>query len=295
MTAWPELRIADWRDSYATLQLWSQIVGKIRMALTPKTNEWWNVTLHVTPRGLTTLAMPYEERTLSIDFDFLDHHVVIADSAGRVRRMPLKPMAVCDFHDALFAELEAIDVRVHIPGKPTECPVTTPYARDREHASYDAAAVGRFWDALRRIEPVFQRFRAGFRGKCSPVHFFWGAFDLAVTRFNGRRAPQRTNPIERDAYDEECISLGFWPGDPWTGSSEAFFYSYTVPAPAGFAAAQIGPRGASFSETFKEFVLFYDDVRSSPDPAGAILEFARTTYDAGATLAHWDSAGLAYP
>jgi hypothetical protein len=295
MTAWPELHIADWRDTYATLQLYAQIVGKIRMALTPKTNEWWNVTFYVTPRGLTTSAMPYGERTLSIDFDFLDHQVVIVDSDGHLRRMPLKPMPVCDFHDALFSELAGIDVRVRIGGKPQECPVTTPFTQDREHASYAAAAVGRYWEALRRIEPVFQRFRAGFRGKCSPVHFFWGACDLAVTRFNGRRAPPRANKIERDAYDEECISLGFWPGDPWTGASEAFFYSYTVPPPEGFANARVGPRAASFSDVFKEFVLPYDDVRRAPDPAAAILEFAQSTYDAGATLAGWDEAGLAYP
>jgi hypothetical protein len=295
MTAWPELRIADWRDTYATLLLYAQVVGKIRLALTPKTNEWWNVTFYVTPRGLTTSAMPYGVRTLSIDFDFLDHQVVIVDSDGHVRRVPLKPLAVCDFHDALFAELAAIDVSVRIGGKPQECPVTTPFVQDREHASYDAAAVGRFWEALRRTELVFQRFRAGFRGKCSPVHFFWGACDLAVTRFNGRRAPPRANKIDRDAYDEECISVGFWPGDPWTGASEAFFYSYTVPAPEGFAAARVGPRGASFSDAFKEFVLPYDDVRRAPDPAAAILEFAQSTYDAGATLAGWDRAGLAYP
>jgi hypothetical protein len=296
MTAWPELRIADWRDTYATLQLYSQIVGKIRMALTPKTNQWWNVTLHLTPRGLTTSTMPFGERTLSIDFDFLDQQVVVVDSDGHVRRMPLEPMAVCDFHDALFAELEAIDVRVRIGGKPTECPVTTPFVQDREHASYDAAAVGRFWEALRRIEPVFQRFRAGFRGKCSPVHFFWGGFDLAVTRFNGRRAPPREGTkIERDSYDEECISLGFWPGDPWKGASEPLFYSYVVPAPEGLAAARVRPRAASFSDVFKEFVLPYDDVCRAPDPAGAILEFASSTYEAEATLAGWDRAGLAYP
>ncbi|HTQ44165.1 MAG TPA: DUF5996 family protein [Polyangiaceae bacterium] len=295
MTAWPELRIADWRDTYATLLLYVQMVGKIRMALTPKTNEWWNVTFYVTPRGLTTSAMPYEARTLSIDFDFVDQQVVIVDSDGHVRRIPLKPMAVCDFHEALFAELAAIDVRVRIGGTPQECPVTTPFAEDHEHASYDAAAVGRFWGALRRTEPVFQRFRAGFRGKCSPVHFFWGACDLAVTRFNGRRAPLRENKIDRDAYDEECISLGFWPGDPWTAASEAFFYSYTAPAPEGFAAARVRPRGASFSDTFKEFILPYDDVRRAPDPAAAILEFAQSTYDAGSTLAGWNRAGLAYP
>jgi hypothetical protein len=295
MSAWPELRIADWRDTYATLHLYTQIVGKIRMALTPKTNQWWNVTLHVTPRGLTTRAMPYGERTLSIDFDFLDHQVVIVDSDGHVRKMRLEPLAVCDFHAALFAELAAIDVRVQISEKPQECPVTTPFHEDREHASYDAAAAGRFWEALRRIEPIFEQFRAGFRGKCSPVHFFWGACDLAVTRFCGRRAPERKGKVEHDAYDEEVSSLGFWPGDPWNGSSEALFYSYTVPEPAGFPAARIAPAAASYSTMLKELVLPYEDVRKAANPARAILEFAESSYDAGSRLAGWNREALAYP
>ncbi len=295
MTAWPELHIADWRDTYATLQLYTQIIGKIRLALTPKMNQWWNVTLHVTPRGLTTGAMPSGERTLSIDLDFIDHRVVIADSAGQVRALPLAASPVCTFHDALFAELAAIGVRVRIGGAPQECPVTTAFADDREHASYDAVAVQQFWGALRRIEPVFQTFRARFRGKCSPVHFFWGGFDLAVSRFNGRRAPRRKGMVDRDAYDEEVISLGFWPGDPWTGATEAMFYSYTVPEPPGLPAQPVRPDAATFSSTLKEFVLSYDDVRRSPDPARAILEFAQSTYDAGSTLAGWDREGLAYP
>jgi hypothetical protein len=295
MTAWPELRIADWRDTYATLQLYAQIVGKIRLALTPKTNQWWNVTFYLTARGLTTSTMPYGERTLSIDFDFISHEVVILDSDGNVRKLPLAPAPVCEFYSALFAELAAIDVRVRISGKPQECPVTTPFADDREHASYDALAAHRVWQALSRIEPVFQKFRARFRGKCSPVHFFWGSFDLAVSRFSGRRAPERKGKIEHDAYDEEVISLGFWPGDPWTGAAEAMFYSYTVPEPRGLPTQRVRPGAASFSGTLKEFLLPYEDVRRSPDPAAAILEFAQSTYDAGATLAGWDTASLAYP
>jgi hypothetical protein len=295
MTPWPELHIADWRDTYATLQLYTQIIGKIRLALTPKLNQWWNVTLHVTPRGLSTGAMPYGDRTLAIDLDFLEHRVVIVDSEGQVRSLPLAASPVCTFHDALFAELAAIGVRVRIGGRPQECPVTTPFADDREHASYDAVAVQRFWGALRRIEPVFQTFRARFRGKCSPVHFFWGAFDLAVSRFNGRRAPPRTAMVDRDAYDEEVISLGFWPGDPWTAATEAMFYSYTVPPPTGLPDQRPRPDAATFSGALKEFVLPYDDVRHSADPAGAILEFAQSTYDAGSKLAGWDRDGLAYP
>jgi hypothetical protein len=295
MVPWPELRIATWRDTYSTLQLYAQIVGKIRLALTPKMNQWWNVPLYVTTRGLTTSPMPYGHRTLSIDFDFIDHRLIIEDSDGHIRFLPLAPRPVCTFHDALFAELAAIDVTVRIGEAPQECPVTTPFAQDREHASYDGVAVQRFWQALRRVEPVFQTFRARFRGKCSPVHFFWGAFDLAVSRFNGRRAPARKALVDRDAYDEEVISLGFWPGDPWTGATEAFFYSYTVPEPAGLPVHAVRPQAASFSPTVKEFVLPYEDVRRAPDPVGAILEFAESTYDAGSTLAGWDRKALAYP
>jgi hypothetical protein len=296
MAAWPELRVSDWRDTYVTFQLYAQIVGKIRQALTPKTNEFWNVALHVTPRGLTTGAMPYVERTLSIDFDLLDHQVVIADSDGNVRKLPLaRGVAVCDFHHALFAELAAVGVRVRISEKPQECPLTTPFKEDREHAGYDAGAVRPFWEAMRRTEVVFQRFRARFRGKCSPVHFFWGACDLAVTRFNGKRAPPRDNVLDREAYDEECISLGFWPGDPWTGKSEAFYYSYTIPAPQGLENQRVRPDAARFdAETWKEFILPYEDVRRSADPEGAILEFAESAYAAGATLAGWDTSGFAY-
>ena len=295
MIPWPELRIAYWRDTYATLLLYVQIVGKVRLALTPKMNEWWNVTLYVTPRGLTTSTMPYGDRTLSIDFDFIEHRVVIQDSDGHVRLLPLAAAPVCEFHDALFRELAAIGVDVRIAGGPQECPVTTHFAHDREHASYDPIAVQQYWQALRRVEPVFQTFRSRFRGKCSPVHFFWGAFDLAVSRFNGRRAPPRKGLVERDAYDEEVISVGFWPGDPWTGATEAMFYAYTVPEPTGLPERPVRPDAASFSATLKEFVLPYDDVRRSADPAGTILEFAQSTYDAGSTLAGWDRAALAYP
>jgi uncharacterized protein DUF5996 len=294
-TAWPELRLADWRDTFATLVLYSQIVGKIRLALVPKMNQWWNVTLYVTARGLTTLAMPYGDRLLSIDFDFVDHRLVLQDSEGDARILPLEAKPVCFFYADVMAALAAFGPPVHIWPQPQECPITTPFTEDREHAHYDRAAVGRFWQALRRIEPVFQKFRAGFRGKCSPVHFFWGGFDLAVTRFVGRRAPLRKGKVDRDAYDEEVISVGFWPGDPWTGAAEAMFYSYTVPEPAGLPAAPVHPAAASWSPTLKEFVLPYDDVRRAADPAAAILDFAQSTYDAGSTLAGWNREALAYP
>ncbi|MGH7295515.1 MAG: DUF5996 family protein [Polyangiaceae bacterium] len=295
MTSWPDLAVGGWRDTYATLFLYAQIVGKVRLALTPKMNQWWNVPLYVTTRGLTTSPMPYGDRTVSIDFDLLGHRVLLADSDGRERSLALVPRPVCDFHGELFAELAAMDVQVRIDDRPQECPVVTPLSEDREHRHYDPDRARAFFAALTLVEPVFQRFRARFRGKCSPVHFFWGAFDLAVSRFNGRRAPPREARVDRDAYDEEVISLGFWPGDPWKGASEAFFYSYTVPEPAGLPAARIRPEAASFSADVKEFVLPYEAVRRAPDPAAAILEFAESTYEAGSTLAGWDRAALAYP
>lgn len=295
MSTWPELPIAAWRDTYATMLLSSQIVGKIRLALMPKTNEWWNVPLYVTTRGLTTSPMPYRDRTLSIDFDFIDHQVFILDSEGHRRAVPLSSRPIADFYAALFAELAAIDVHVAIQLLPQECPVTTRFCDDVEHATYDRDRAHAFWQVLRRVEPVFQTFRSGFRGKCSPVHFFWGAFDLAVSRFNGRRAPARKAKVDRDAYDEEVISLGFWPGDPWTGATDAMFYSYTVPEPPGLRTERVRPDAAFFSDTLKEFLLPYEEVRRSPDPAKMILEFAKSTYDAGSTLAQWDRASLAYP
>jgi hypothetical protein len=294
---WPELPVADWRETYATLLLYTQIVGKIRLALTPKLNQWWNVTLHVTARGLTTGPMPHAGGLMSIDFDFVDHRLVIQDSDGHVRVLPLEGKPVCFFYSDIMAALGDFGSSPVIGPQPQECPVTTPFNEDREHAHYDRAAVGRFWQALCRIEPVFQSFRAGFRGKCSPVHFFWGAFDLAVTRFNGKRAPLRKAKVDRDAYDEEVISLGFWPGDPWaaTGATEAMFYSYTVPEPTRLSAASIVPSAASWSPTLKEFILPYDEVRRAADPAAAILAFARSTYEAGAVLAGWNRGALAYP
>jgi len=295
MKPWPELRIAGWRDTYSTLQLYTQIAGKVRLALTPKMNQWWNVVLYVTTRGLTTSPMPYADRTLAIDFDFIDHQLHLTDSDGRARSLPLTARPVCDFYRELFHELAEMEVRVTINTAPQECPVMQHFPDDEEHRSYDPAAVSDFWQVLHRVEPVFQAFRARFRGKCSPVHFFWGAFDLAVSRFNGRRAPPRPAMVDRDAYDEEVISLGFWPGDPWKASSEAVFYSYTAPEPAGLPEQRVRPDAAFFSTAFKEFLLPYAAVRSAADPAREILEFAQSTYDAGSTLAGWDRKALAYP
>ena len=292
---WPSLHYRDWAGTCATLHLWTQVVGKIRLARTPWLNHSWHVPLYVTARGLTTSPMPYRGRTFSIDFDFIDHRLLIQDSGGRVRTVPLVAQCVRDFYDAVFAELKAIDVDVHIHAMPQECPVVTPLGEDVEHKSYDRDQVRRFFEVLSRIEPVFQTFRSRFRGKCSPVHFFWGAFDLAVSRFNGKRAPVRKGLVERVAYDEEVCSLGFWPGDPWTGNTDAAFYSYTVPEPTGLASQRVRPDGALFSDQLREFLLPYDIVRRASDPASRILEFAQSTYDAGTTLAKWDREALNYP
>jgi hypothetical protein len=299
---WPGLPLDGWRETCLGLHMCAQIVGKIRLALAPKTNQWWNVPLYVTPRGLTTSPMPAGgERTFAIDFDFIDHEVVVEDSDGRRRALPLIARSVADFYHELFEVLAAMGVSAPIWPQPVECPVTVPFQEQTEVRPYDAGAANRFWRVLRAIAPVFERFRAGFRGKCSPVHFFWGSFDLAVTRFNGRRAPPRgPSIIERDAYDEECISLGFWPGDAWRALGEplvdASFYAYAVPAPPGFdLQARIGPAGARYEPRLAEYVLPYEVVRRAPDPARAILEFAQTTYDIGARLAGWDMQALAYP
>jgi hypothetical protein len=299
--AWPALALSAWRETDLTLHLCTQIVGKIRLALAPKMNQWWNVPLYLTTRGLTTSPMPYGSRTLAIDFDFIDHEVVLEDSDGRVRSMPLVARSVADFHRELFTVLEAIDVHVPIRPSPVEIPARTPLDEDTEHAAYDATYAHRFWRVLRAVEPVFERFRARFRGKCSPVHFFWGSFDLAVTRFNGRRAPPRSGSIiERDAYDEECISVGFWPGDAWRGipgepAVDAAFYAYAVPEPEGFANEAVRPAAARYDPRLKEFILPYEAVRAAPDPAQSILEFAQTTYEAAARLAGWNIAALSYP
>jgi hypothetical protein len=297
---WPALPIGAWRDTCVGLHMAMQVIGKVRLALAPKTNQWWNVPLYLTARGLTTSAMPYGDRTLSIDLDFIDHEVIVLDSDGRRRALPLIARSVADFHRELFDVLGAMGVRLQIRPIPVEVPSTTPFPDQTTVRAYDAVQVQRFWRVLRSVEPVFERFRAGFRGKCSPVHFFWGSFDLAVTRFSGRRAPPRgSSAIERDAYDEECISLGFWAGDAWNAMGDpvvdATFYAYTVPEPKGLAGERPRPDDARYDPRLKEFVLSYESVRRAADPAVAILEFAQSTYDAGARLAAWDTRSLAYP
>jgi hypothetical protein len=289
---WPAIPLEEWEPTRATLHMWTQVVGKVRLAQTPLVNHYWNVPLYLTPRGLTTSAVPYGARSFEIAFDFISHELVIEESGGRAERLALEPRSVADFYREVMAALGRLDIGVKIWTTPVEIPDPIPFEEDTRHASYDADYANRFWRALLQSSKVFEQFRARFLGKCSPVHFFWGSFDLAVTRFSGRRAPERegADAITREAYSHECISHGFWPGGgPVAGAA---FYSYSAPEPAGYAARPVRPPAAFYSQDLKEFLLMYDDVRAAASPAGAILEFMQSTYEAGADLAGWDRAAL---
>jgi hypothetical protein len=286
--AWPALPLAGWRDTYATLHMCTQIVGKIRLACTPLVNEWWNVPLYVTTRGLGTTPIPYQDRTFEIDFDFVDHELVVRTSEGKMRALPLFSRPVAAVYDELFGVLRELDLAVHIDPIPAEVPDPVACDRDLVHRTYDAASVERFFTVLRHVDVVFKQFRARFYGKCSPVHFFWGSFDLAVSRFSGRPAPRRegADHITRIGYDQEVSSLGFWPG---TGDIGPSFYSYMAPEPKGFSTGKVLPRAARYDTTLTgEWLLSYDEVRASADPVACILEFAQSTYELGARLAGWN-------
>ena len=293
---WPPLPYADWQDSCATLHMWTQIVGKIRLALAPPVNHWWHVPLYLTARGLTTSPIPYRGLTFQLDFDFIDHVLRIDLCDGRGDSLALVPRPVAEFYAELMGRLHALGIDVHIWPMPVEIADPIRLDQDRVHAAYDPEAVNRFWRALAEIDQVFTAFRAGFTGKVSPVHFFWGSFDLAVTRFSSRRAPPPpSNPnipdaVNREAYSHEVSSAGFWPGNG--GFGEAAFYSYAYPQPAGFADAKIQPGGAYYSKEIGEFILPYDVVRQSADPSATLLDFLQSTYEAAAALAHWDRAAL---
>jgi len=295
--SWPALPYAAWRDTCETLQLWTQIVGKVRLARTPWLNHSWHVTLYVTARGLTTSPIPDHARSFQIDFDFIDHVLIVATSDGGRREVPLRPQSVADFYAAVMAALAALGIDVTISMMPNEIPNAVRFDQDRQHASYDADAAQRFWRVLVDADRVFKRFRTAFLGKSSPVHFFWGSFDLAVTRFSGRRAPLHpggvpnlSNEVAREAYSHEVSSAGFWPG----GGAIDYpaFYSYAYPSPDGFAAARVRPDEAFFSSDLGEFILPYDAVRSAPQPDAALLAFLQSTYEAAADLANWDRAAL---
>jgi len=289
---WPALPLEPWKDSYATLHMWSQIVGKVRLALTPLVNHWWNVPLYISSRGLTTSAIPYRNAAFEIWFDFIDHQLVLQTSDGSRRTLPLVPRSVADFYQEFMHMLRSSGIEVRIWPMPVEIPNPIPFDADRVHGSYDPVAVRRFWRTLLSVQAVFDEFRSQFIGKCSPVHFFWGSFDLAVTRFSGRRAPARPDAdrITQEAYSHEVNSVGFWPG---SGSiSDPAFYSYSAPEPEGFRNAPVRPESARYDTQLGEFILMYNDVRSAASPGATLLEFCQSTYEAGATLAKWDRDAL---
>jgi hypothetical protein len=292
MQSWPSLEWREWQPTAATLHMFTQIVGKTRLALTPKQNHWWNVPLYVTARGLSTSAMPLPDGdSLEIEFDFLSHVLTFRRSCGAARTLQLQPQAVCDFYAAYRHILEEIAVEVSINPLPVEVANPIRFDRDTTHASYDGDAAQRFWRVLVQADALFKRFSTNFYGKISPVHFFWGSFDLAVTRFNGKRAPPRpgADAIQAEAYSHECISAGFWPGNG--GYGQAAFYSYAAPAAAGLGNAALSGHGA-FDSNLGEFLLNYDEVRVLPDPSKAILDFLTSTYSICADAAGWDRKAL---
>jgi hypothetical protein len=295
MDAWPSLSYAAWKDTYATLLLWTQIVGKIRMVQTPWVNHSWHVVYYVTARGLSTSPIRYGERVFQIDFDFIDHQLVILTGEGESRTLRLEPRTVADFYRALMAQLAELDLRVAINTTPNEQIEAIPFEKDQKHRSYDADAVRRFFAALLQADRLLKQFRAGFNGKCSPVHFFWGGFDLAVTRFSGRPAPEHPggvphlpDRVAREAYSHEVSSCGFWPGNEML--PEAAFYAYAYPEPDGFKNTEVGPV-AHYHPDLREFILPYDKVREAPSPDGLVLDFLQRTYEAAATLGRWDEVG----
>jgi hypothetical protein len=296
---WPALPLEDWADTCATLHMWTQIVGKIRLRESAPINHGWHSTLYVTARGLTTSPIPHGHRIFQIDFDFIDHTLVIEVSDERTARVPLEPQTVAVFYRRVMDALAGLDIDVRIYAKPNEVADPIPFDRDDVHRAYDRAAVNRFWRVLVQNDRVFKRFRSGFLGKCSPVHLFWGALDLAVTRFSGRTAPSHPGGIPnlpdrvtREAYSHEVSSAGFWAG----GGAIAYpaYYSYAYPEPPGFASAAVGPSQAFYSTDLHEFILPYDVVRTSADPDSVLLEFLQSTYVAAAGLAKWDRAALEF-
>jgi len=298
--SWPELPTEAWRDTCATLQLWTQIVGKIRLARTPWLNHSWHVTLYVTARGLTTSPIPDGTRSFEIAFDFIEHVLRISTSDGARRQFPLAGQSVASFYAVTIATLAELGIHVTIDEIPNELPEPIKFSQDTVHASYDGDAVGRFFRILLNADRVFKQFRTGFLGKASPVHFFWGSFDLAVTRFSGRRAPRHPGGVPHladavacEAYSHEVSSAGFWPG---SGAIDyPAFYSYAYPEPAGYRTTKAKPDAAFFQETLGEFILPYDAVRSAADPDQALLDFLQSTYEAAANAAKWDRAALECP
>ncbi|HLL15428.1 MAG TPA: DUF5996 family protein [Pyrinomonadaceae bacterium] len=289
---WPSLPLEEWTDTYATLHMWTQIVGKIRLVQSPPFNHFWQVPLYVSARGLTTTIIPHGARNFEIEFDFIAHQLVIRTNDGETRRLELAPRPVADFYGELMQTLDSLRLGVKIRAVPDELPNPIPFADDYEHASYDPEYANRLWRILAHTDRVFKEFRARFTGKVSPVHFFWGSFDLAVTRFSGRPAPARegADAITREAYSHEVISHGFWPG---SGNVQMpAFYSYAAPEPAGFAQTPVSPAAAFYNPETGGFILPYDDVRKADEPERMLSEFLQSTYEAAANLAKWDRAAL---
>ena len=293
---WPALRLGEWKNTYATLHMWTQIVGKIRLELTPKVNHWWNVPLYVSSRGLTTSVIPYRDRTFDMEFDFFQNQLVIRTSDPKTASVALGPRSVADFYHQVMAALRSLGIKVRIWKMPVEVADPIPFDQDHVHAAYDAEQVWRVWRILLSLDAVFKSFRARFVGKSSPVHFFWGSFDLAITRFSGRRAPPRNDPdpvlrkIMQEAYSHEVISAGWWPGG---GDIQgAAFYCYAAPAPPGFAERKVFPPEAFYHSGLGEYLLMYDGVRQAKSPSATLLDFLQSTYEAGATAGKWDRDAL---
>ncbi len=296
---WPDIPFNDWKETVYTVQLWLQIVGKIRLKKMPWMNHSWHTTLYVSPLGLTTGTIPYENGIFQIDFDFQNHHLLITSNEGRNEKMNLYPRTVADFYNELFSKLESMDIHAFIYAVPNEIEPAIPFKEDETHKSYDKDKMNLYWQALVSCHNVFTRFRAGFIGKCSPVHFFWGAFDLAVTRFSGREAPKHPGgapniplKVMQESYSHEVGSCGFWPG------SEQFpmpaFYAYCYPTPAAFGEQDVQPKEAFYSKEMGEFFLPYDAVRLSKHPEDTLLQFLQTTYEAAANTAQWDRKKLEF-
>ena len=295
---WPALPLAEWQDTAATLHMWMQVVGKVRMGLTPKTNHWWHVPLYVTTRGLTTSPVPYQTFTFALDFDFLDHQLKLTTSLGQSRAIALAPLAVADFYTATMDALHALGISISIWTMPQEVPNPIPFDRDYIHAAYDPEYAQRFWRILVQTDKVFSAFRSRFIGKVSPVHFFWGSFDMAVTRFSGRPAPRHpsipgmADYITQEAYSHEVSSAGFWPGGE---GIEPAFYSYAYPEPKGYPDYPIAPAGATYNDQLGEFLLPYEIVRTASDPTATLLEFLQSSYEAAANLMNWDRPTMERP
>jgi Family of unknown function (DUF5996) len=295
--SWSALHFAEWKDTAATLHMWTQIVGKIRLTLSPWVNHSWHVTLYVTSRGLTTSPIPHGLQTFEISFDFIEHRLLIDKSDGARRILELKPQSVAEFYRSLMKALQDLDLAVTINTTPNEIQDAIPFEQDEQHRSYDREYANRFWRVLVQSDRVFKEFRSRFCGKCSPVHFFWGSFDLAVTRFSGRPAPPHPggvphlpDAVTREAYSQEVSSLGFWPGNE--DFPMPIYYSYAYPEPQGFSETKIQPEAARYDPKLREFVLPYDTVRTAKNPDEVLLEFAQSAYDAASTLGKWDREAL---